>query len=156
MGDILSLIEKAEAAVDEKKAKELAQKIKKSEFDYNDYLEQIEQMKMMGGINKIMKMLPGMGNALGGMELDDDMFKSTVAIINSMTKEERVNLKIMSPRRKQRIAKGAGVDISEVNRLVKAVENHKKMMKQLGGMMNNKHGRGLGGLFPGKRGGFPF
>ncbi len=156
MGDILSLIEKAEAAVDEKKAKELAQKIKKSEFDYNDYLEQIEQMKKMGGINKIMKMLPGMGNALGGMELDDDMFKSTVAIINSMTKEERVNLKIMSPRRKQRIAKGAGVDISEVNRLVKAVENQKKMMKQLGGMMNNKHGKGLGGLFPGKRGGFPF
>ncbi len=152
MGDVLTLIEKAQAEVDEEKAKEMARKLKKAEFDYEDYYEQIQQMKKMGGINKIMGMLPGMGGALKGVELDDDMFKTTEAIIMSMTKEERVNPKIMSPSRKRRIAKGAGVDIVEVNRLVKTVENQKKTMKQLSGMMNQKHGKPNFG----KRGGFPF
>ncbi len=152
MGDILTLIEKAQNDIDEEKAKEYAKKLKKAEFDYNDYFDQIQQMKKMGGINKILGMLPGMGN-LKGLEIDDDAFKSTEAIISSMTKAERENPKLMNPSRKRRIAKGAGVDIVEVNRLVKAVENQKKTMKQLSGMMNNKH-MGPGGF--GKRGGFPF
>ncbi len=156
MGDVLSLIEKAQAAVDEEKAKEMARKFKKAEFDYNDYLEQIKQMKKMGGIKSIMGMLPGMG-ALKNAELDDDMFKPVVAIINSMTAEERSNPKIMNPSRKRRIAKGAGVDVAEVNRLVKQVEGQKQMMKQLKGMMGNKHGKMpmMPGGF-GKKGGFPF
>ncbi len=156
MGDVLSLIEKAQAAVDEEKAKEMAKKFKKAEFDYNDYLEQIKQMKKMGGIKSIMGMLPGMG-ALKNAELDDDMFKPVVAIINSMTAEERSNPKIMNPSRKRRIAKGAGVDVAEVNRLVKQVEGQKQMMKQLKGMMGNKHGKMpmMPGGF-GKKGGFPF
>ncbi len=156
MGDVLSLIEKAQAAVDEEKAREMARKFKKAEFDYNDYLEQIKQMKKMGGIKSIMGMLPGMG-ALKNAELDDDMFKPVVAIINSMTAEERSNPKIMNPSRKRRIAKGAGVDVAEVNRLVKQVEGQKQMMKQLKGMMGNKHGKMpmMPGSF-GKKGGFPF
>ncbi|MCR5823309.1 MAG: signal recognition particle protein [Lachnospiraceae bacterium] len=156
MGDVLSLIEKAQAAVDEEKAREMARKFKKAEFDYNDYLEQIGQMKKMGGIKSIMGMLPGMG-ALKNAEIDDDMFKPVVAIINSMTPEERSNPKIMNPSRKRRIAKGAGVDIAEVNRLIKQVEGQKQMMKQLKGMMGGKHGKMpmMPGGF-GKRGGFPF
>jgi signal recognition particle subunit SRP54 len=156
MGDVLSLIEKAQAAVDEEKAKEMARKFKKAEFDYNDYLEQIKQMKKMGGIKNIMGMLPGMG-ALKNAELDDDMFKPVVAIINSMTAEERANPKIMNPSRKRRIAKGAGVDVAEVNRLVKQVEGQKQMMKQLKGMMGGRKGKMpmMPGGF-GKKGGFPF
>ncbi len=156
MGDVLSLIEKAQAAVDEEKAKEMARKFKKAEFDYNDYLEQIKQMKKMGGIKSIMGMLPGMG-ALKNAEIDDDMFKPVVAIINSMTLEERTNPKIMNPSRKRRIAKGAGVDVAEVNRLVKQVEGQKQMMKQLKGMMGGKKGKMpmMPGGF-GKKGGFPF
>ena len=156
MGDVLSLIEKAQAAVDEEKAKEMARKFKKAEFDYNDYLEQIKQMKKMGGIKSIMGMLPGMG-ALKNAEIDDDMFKPVVAIINSMTPEERTNPKIMNPSRKRRIAKGAGVDIAEVNRLIKQVEGQKQMMKQLKGMMGGRKGKMpmMPGGF-GKKGGFPF
>ncbi len=156
MGDVLSLIEKAQAAVDEEKAKEMARKFKRAEFDYNDYLEQIGQMKKMGGIKNILGMLPGMG-ALKGLEVDEDMFKPVVAIIRSMTPEERGNPKLMNPSRKRRIAKGAGVDIAEVNRLVKQVESQKQMMKQFKGMMGNKHGKMpmMPGGF-GKKGGFPF
>ena len=155
MGDILSLIEKAENSIDEEKAKEMARKLKKAEFDYNDFLEQISQMKKMGGIKNILGMLPGMG-ALKGVEVDDDMFKPIVAIINSMTPAERENPKLMNPSRKRRIAKGAGVDISEVNKLVKQVESQKQMMKQLKGVMGNKHGKMP--MMPGfgKKGGFPF
>ncbi len=158
MGDVLSLIEKAQAAVDEEKAKEMARKFKKAEFDYNDYLEQIGQMKKMGGIKNIIGMLPGMG-ALKGLEIDEDMFKPVVAIISSMTPEERANPKLMSPSRKRRIAKGAGVDIAEVNRLVKQVEGQKQMMKQMKGLMGGKHGKGRMPMMPGgfgKKGGFPF
>ena len=156
MGDVLSLIEKAQAAVDEEKAKEMARKFKRAEFDYNDYLEQIGQMKKMGGIKNILGMLPGMG-ALKGLEIDEDMFKPVAAIISSMTPEERGNPKLMNPSRKRRIAKGAGVDIAEVNRLVKQVESQKQMMKQFKGMMGNKRGKMpmMPGGF-GKKGGFPF
>jgi signal recognition particle subunit SRP54 len=100
-------------------------------------------MKKMGGISQIMSMIPGMGRQLKGVELNDDMFKGMIAIINSMTKEERSNPALMNPSRKKRIAAGAGVDISEVNRLVKQVENQKKMMKQLSGAMGGKGKRGF-------------
>ncbi|MGN1084600.1 MAG: signal recognition particle protein [Lachnospiraceae bacterium] len=143
MGDILTLIDKAQAEFDESKAKEMERKLKKAEFDFNDLLEQTEQMKKMGGISQIMGMLPGVGSQLKGVELNDDMFKGMVAIIQSMTKEERANPALLNPSRKRRIAAGAGVDISEVNRLVKQVEGQKKMMKQLSGMMNGKGRRGF-------------
>ena len=143
MGDILTLIDKAQAEFDENKAREMEKKLKKAEFDFNDLLEQTENMKKMGGINSIMSMLPGMGNQLKGVELNDDMFKGMVAIIQSMTPAERSNPALLNPSRKRRIAAGAGVDISEVNRLVKQVEGQKKMMKQLSGMMGGKGRRGF-------------
>lgn len=143
MGDILTLIDKAQAEFDESKAKEMERKLKKAEFDFNDLLEQTEQMKKMGGISQIMSMLPGVGSQLKGVELNDDMFKGMVAIIRSMTKEERANPALLNPSRKRRIAEGAGADISEVNRLVKQVEGQKKMMKQLSGMMGGKGRRGF-------------
>lgn len=138
MGDILTLIEKAEAEIDEDKAKELEKKIRKAEFNFDDFLEQMEQMKKMGGIKDILGMLPGMSSQIGDLDIDDNMFKSTEAIIHSMTKEERANPAVINPSRKKRIAAGAGVDISEVNKLVKQFENSKKMMKQMSGMMSGK------------------
>ncbi len=143
MGDILTLIDKAQAEFDMDKAKEMEKKLKKAEFDFNDLLEQTENMKKMGGINSIMSMLPGVGSQLKGIELNDDMFKGMIAIIRSMTPEERSNPALLNPSRKRRIAAGAGVDISEVNRLVKQVEGQKKMMKQLSGMMGGKGRRGF-------------
>lgn len=149
MGDVLSLIEKAEAEMDEEKATQLAKKIKKAEFDFNDFLEQMQQMKKMGGLSSILSMLPGMGLP-SDLEIDDDALKGTEAIIYSMTLEERTNPGIINPSRKRRIAAGAGVDISEVNRLIKQFEQSRKMMKQMSGMMSGK-GRRKGGF-----GGFKF
>ena len=156
MGDILTLIDKAQADFDEEKAREMTRKMKKEGLDFNDMLDQFEQMKKMGGISSIMSMMPGMGSQLKGVELDDDMFKGVQAIIYSMTPAERSNPALLNPSRKRRIAAGAGVDISEVNRLVKQMEQQKKMMKQLSGMMGGKGKRRFGG-FPGGMGGrFPF
>lgn len=146
MGDILSLIDKAEAEYDEKKARELEQKIRKSEFDFNDYLDQINSMRNMGGISKIMEMLPGMG--LGGNMKDVDMsqgeaaMKQAETIINSMTLKERENPDLLNPSRKNRIARGSGIDINEVNRFIKQFNETKKVMKQFSGMMKGgkKHG----------------
>ena len=152
MGDVLSLIEKAEAEIDEEKAAEMAKKIKKAEFDFNDFLEQMQQMKKMGGLSSILSMLPGMGLP-SDLEIDDDALKGTEAIIYSMTIEERTNPSIINPSRKRRIADGAGVDISEVNRLIKQVEQSRKMMKQMSGMMSGK-GRRRGGGFKFPFGGF--
>ena len=149
MGDVLSLIEKAEEQIDEQKAAEMAKKIKKAEFDFNDFLEQMQQMKKMGGLSSILSMLPGMGLP-ADLEIDDNALKGTEAIIYSMTIEERTNPGIINPSRKLRIAKGAGVDISEVNRLRKQFEQSRKMMKQMSGMMSGK-GRRKGGF-----GGFKF
>lgn len=149
MGDILTLIDKAQAEIDEEKAKELTRKMKKAEFNFDDLLDQMQQMKKMGGIGQILGMLPGISGQLKDVELDDDMFKGMEAIISSMTKEERANPAVLNPSRKRRIAKGAGVDISEVNRLVKQVEGQKKMMKQLSGMMGGKGKKRFGGMkFP--------
>ena len=148
MGDILTLIEKAEQEIDADKAKEMEKKFKKAEFDFNDYLEQMQQMKKMGGLSSILSMLPGMGLP-SDLEIDDKALSRIEAIIYSMTIEERTKPAILNPRRKQRIAKGAGVDISEVNRLVKQFEQSKKMMKQMSGMMSGKKGkRGLFGKMP--------
>lgn len=148
MGDILTLIEKAEQEIDVEKAKEMEKKFKKAEFDFNDYLEQMQQMKKMGGLGSILSMLPGMGLPKD-LDIDDKALARVEAIIYSMTKEERSKPNILNPRRKQRIAKGAGVDISEVNRLVKQFEQGKKMMKQMSGMMSGKKGRkGLFGKMP--------
>ena len=134
MGDILTLIEKAEMEVDEEKAKEMSQKLRKAEFDYNDFLDQMRQIKKMGGLTSI-------------PEVDEKSMDRVEAIILSMTKEERANPGLLNPSRKQRIAKGAGVDISEVNRIAKQFDQMKKMMKQLPGMMGGKRGRGgLGGM----------
>lgn len=147
MGDVLSLIEKAEAEIDEEKAAEMAKKIKKAEFDFNDFLDQMQQMKKMGGLSSILSMLPGMGLP-SDVEIDDDALKGTEAIIYSMTLEERSNPNIINPSRKRRIANGAGVDISEVNRLIKQFEQSRKMMKQMSGMMSGKGRRKGGFKFP--------
>ncbi|MBQ4069034.1 MAG: signal recognition particle protein [Lachnospiraceae bacterium] len=142
MGDVLTLIEKAEEAVDKEKAKELEQKIRKAEFGFDDYLEQMQQIKNMGGLEDIMSMIPGMGNQLKGASLPDEKQLGRVeAIIYSMTPQERANPNILNPSRKNRIAKGAGVDIAEVNRLVKQFEQARKMMKQMSGMMGGKGGK---------------
>lgn len=145
MGDVLTLIEKAEAEIGQDKAKEMEKKFRKAEFDFNDFLDQLAQMKKMGGIQSILSMLPGMGLP-ADLNIDDDVFKSTEAIIYSMTREERGNPAIINPSRKRRIAKGAGVDISEVNKLIKQFEQSKKMMKQMSGMMGGKGKRRRGGM----------
>ena len=142
MGDVLTLIEKAQANIDEEKAKEMERKLKKSEFDLNDYLESFKQVKKLGGLGGVMSMMPGMGNMKGAMDnVDEKQIDRIEAIILSMTPAERSNPKILNPSRKNRIAKGAGVDIAEVNRLVKQQEQMKKMMKQLPGMMGGKFGK---------------
>ena len=145
MGDILSLIEKAESQVDEEKAKELSQKLRKAEFDYNDFLDQMNQIKKMGGMSSIMNMMPGMGQ-MKDVEVDEKAMDRVEAIILSMTDKERTNPdRMKNASRKQRVARGAGVDISEVNRIVKQFDQMKKMMKQLPGMMGG--GKKKGGLF---------
>lgn len=138
MGDILTLIDKAQAEIDEEKAKAMEKKIKKAEFDFNDYLDSMEQMQKMGGVSSILGMLPGMGSQLKDIDIPEDAFKPTVAMIHSMTAEERANPDLINPSRKKRIAKGAGVDIADVNRLMKQFDQGKKMMKQMSGMMGGK------------------
>ncbi|MGF7144039.1 signal recognition particle subunit SRP54 [Anaerotaenia torta] len=145
MGDILTLIDKAQAEFDETKARELEKKIKKAEFDFNDFLDQMQQVKKMGGLADLLGMIPGMGKQLKGVDIDENALSSTEAIIYSMTKAERSNPDILNPSRKKRIAAGAGVDISEVNALVKQFEQSKKMMKQFSGMMGGK-GKKHGGF----------
>jgi len=140
MGDALSLIEKAQNAIDEEKAREMEQKLRKASFDFNDFLDQMEQMEKMGGMNDILKMLPGFSNnkKLKNVEIDDSAMTMPKAIILSMTPAERSNPDIINPSRKKRIAAGAGVDISDVNKLLKQFEQSKKMMKQMSGLMGGK------------------
>lgn len=138
MGDILTLIDKAQAEIDEDKAKELEQKMRKAEFNFNDYLEQMQQIKNMGGIADILSMMPGIGSKMKDIDIPEDALKGVESIIYSMTKEERENPAIINPSRKKRIAKGAGVDVSEVNKLMKQFDQGKKMMKQMSGMMSGK------------------
>ena len=154
MGDVLSLIEKAQenTSIDENKEKEMASRMKKGKFDFDDYLESMKQMRNMGGLASILKMLPGTGGK--GMDLesmiDEKQLARTEAIIFSMTPAERKNPKLLNPSRKHRIARGAGVDIAVVNRFIKQFEQSQKMMKQMPGLMGGKRGRGgFGGMrFP--------
>ena len=147
MGDVMSLIEKAQQNIDETKAKEMEQKIKKATFGFDDYLESMNQMKNMGGISSVLGMLPGLGNKAKDIEgmIDEKDLARKEAIILSMTPKERSNPDILNISRKKRIAQGAGVELAEVNRMVKQFEQTRKMMKQMPGMMGGKIG---------KRGGF--
>ena len=144
MGDVLTLIEKAGAELDEEKAQQMAEKMKKAQFDFEDYLESMNQMKKMGGLSSILSMMPGMNMAqMKGFDSEEGEKKMAQmeAIIYSMTVKERRNPEILNPSRKHRIAKGAGVDISEVNRMIKQFEQSKKMMKQLPNLMGGKGGK---------------
>ena len=140
MGDVLTLIEKAEAQIDEDKAREMTRKFKKAEFTYEDYLENMSQVKNMGNIQDLIAMIPGMGSQLKNVDLSgsEAQMKRTESIILSMTPEERANPDLMNMSRKKRIAAGAGVPISEVNALVKQFEMMKKMMKQFSGQLSGK------------------
>ena len=147
MGDVLTLIEKAGAEMDEDKARKMADKMKKAQFDFEDYLESMEQMRKMGGLSSILNMMPGLGGLGGGKmpDLDSEENEKKMArmeaMIYSMTPEERRNPDLLNPSRKHRIAKGAGVDIAEVNRMVKQYNESRKMMKKLPGMMGGKGGK---------------
>ena len=150
MGDILTLIEKAEAEIDQEKAKEMEQKFKKAEFGFDDYLESMNQMKKMGGLSSVLSMMPGIGGAqMEELEnaMDEKKMARIEAIIYPMTPQERSDPGILNPSRKRRVADGAGVDIAEVNRLVKQFEQTRKMMKQMTGMMGGKGKRGKMGRF---------
>ena len=148
MGDVMSLIEKAEASIDKEQAQDMQKKLKKMDFDFNDYLTSMEQMNKMGGIGNILNMLPGMGGKMKDIEgmIDEKAMDRTKSIILSMTPQERSNPSILNISRKNRIARGAGVDVSEVNRLVKQFEQSKKMMKQMPGLMGGKAGKRSGGF----------
>jgi len=151
MGDVLSLIEKAGEEIDEEQARKMTEKLKKSQFDFEDYLESMKQMRKMGGLGSIMNMLPGLGG-MGGLgkgkmpDIDADDAEQKMArveaIIYSMTIKERQNPDIITPQRKRRIAAGAGVDISEVNKMMKQFEQIRKMMKSFPGMMGGKGKKG--------------
>lgn len=138
-GDIVSLVEKIQTAYDEKKAGELAKKIAKNQFNFDDYMSQIQQIKKMGNLKDLASMIPGVGKAIKDVDIDDNAFKSIEAIIQSMTKKERANPEIINASRRQRIAKGSGTTIVEVNRMMKQFEEMRKMMKmahKLQGMKN--------------------
>lgn len=145
MGDIVSLVERAQEQFDEEEAKRLQKKILKNKFDFNDFLNQIEQIKKMGNIKDLAAMIPGVGKAIKDVDIDNDAFKSIEAIIKSMTPSERTNPEMLNASRKQRIAKGSGTNIQEVNRLIKQFDQTRKMMKmvsgnQMAGMMSRMKG----------------
>lgn len=137
MGDVVSLVEKAQQTFDEEEAKKLNKKIRQNKFDFDDFLSQLEQIKKMGNLKDLMGMIPGMGKAMKGLDIDDDSFKPIEAIIRSMTKEERANPEIMNGSRRKRIADGSGTSIQEVNNLMKQFGDMRKMMK----MMNKVGGK---------------
>ena len=143
MGDVMSLIEKAQAAVDEQEALKLQEKMKKASFDFNDYLSSMNQMRKMGGLSSIINMIPGLGSKVKDVDslVDEKSIARTEAIVMSMTPKERENPDLMNPSRKNRIAKGAGVPIADVNRFIKQFEQSRKMMKQMPGMMKGKKGK---------------
>ncbi len=153
MGDVLTLIEKAQNSVDEAEAKALEQKLRKAEFGFDDFLSQMQQIKNMGGISSILSMIPGVGNQVKDLDIDEKAIGKIEAIIYSMTPEERANPKLLNPSRKKRIANGAGVKLQDVNQLCKQFEQSRAMMKQMNGMMG-KNGRRRGGGM--NLGGFKF
>jgi len=133
MGDIVSLVEKAQEQFDEEEAKVLQKKLAKDQFNFNDFLKQINQIKKMGNLKDLAAMIPGVGKALKDVEIEDDAFKSIEAIIFSMTPEEREKPTILNGSRRKRIARGSGSDIKEVNRLIKQFDETRKMMKSIAG-----------------------
>lgn len=133
MGDIVSLVERAQEQFDEEEAKRLQKKIQKNKFDFNDFLKQIEQIKKMGNLKDLASMIPGVGKAIKDVDIDDNAFKGIEAIIKSMTPKERTNPEILNNSRRQRIAKGSGTNIQEVNRLIKQFDQTRKMMKMMTG-----------------------
>ncbi len=136
MGDIVSLVEKAQNAYDEKQARELQRKIAKNQFNFNDFLQQIQQIQKMGNLKELASMIPGVGKAIKDIDIDDNAFKGIEAIIRSMTAEERERPEILNGSRRKRIAKGSGTDIQEVNRLIKQFDDTRKMMKAVSGIKN--------------------
>jgi signal recognition particle subunit SRP54 len=146
MGDVVSLVEKAQQTFDEEETARLAKKFRKNQFDFNDFLSQLEQVKKMGNMKDLLGMIPGMGKAMKGVDIDDNSFKPVEAIIKSMTLKERENPDVLNPSRKNRIAKGSGRSLQEVNQLLKQFEEMKKMMKTMNKMGGNK--RALSALNP--------
>ena len=133
MGDIVSLVERAQEQYDEEEAKRLQKKIAKNQFDFNDFISQIQQIKKMGNLKDLASMIPGVGKAIKDIDIDDNAFKSVEAIIYSMTPKERSNPELLNGSRRQRIAKGSGTSIQEVNRLIKQFDQTRKMMKMVAG-----------------------
>ena len=146
MGDVVSLVERAQEQYDEMEARRLTKKIVKNQFDFNDFLSQIEQVKKLGNLKDVASMIPGMGKMLRDVDINDDVFKQTEAIIGSMTPQEREKPEIINARRRERIAKGSGTTMADVNRLMKQFEDMRKMMKMVTGgklRMPNMGGRGF-------------
>lgn len=136
MGDIVELAKRAQEVYDQKEAEKLQEKMKKNKFDFNDFLHQLNQIKKMGNIKDLAAMIPGVGKAIKDIDIDDNAFKGIEAIIHSMTREERANPSIINQSRRQRIAKGSGTTIVEVNRMLKQFEQMRKMMKTVSTMKN--------------------
>ena len=141
MGDIVSLVERAQEQYDEEEAKRLQRKIQKNQFDFNDFLNQIQQIKKMGNLKELASMIPGVGKAIKDIDIDDNAFKSIEAIIYSMTPEERTNPAILNGSRRQRIAKGSGTNLQEVNRLLKQFDQTRQLMKMVTGRKMGKMGQ---------------
>ncbi len=151
MGDVLTLIEKAQSSIDEKQAAEMERKFRKAEFNFEDFLQQMQQIKNMGSLSDLMAMIPGLGAQMKNVQVDESQLTKMEAMIRSMTTEERLNPDVINPSRKRRIAAGSGLQIQEVNRFIKQFEQSKKMMKQMSGMMGGKRGKkGLANMFGGK------
>jgi signal recognition particle subunit SRP54 len=146
MGDVVSLVEKAQETFDADEAARLSKKIRKNQFDFNDFLSQLEQIKKMGNMKDLLGMIPGMGKAVKDVDLDDNSFKPIEAIIKSMTLKERENPEILNSSRKTRISKGSGTSIQQVNQLLKQFEDMRKMMKTMNKMGGGK--RALSNLNP--------
>lgn len=146
MGDVVSLVERMQDQYDEEKAKELERKIKKNQFDFNDFLEQIKQIKKMGNLKDLLGMIPGVGKAIRDLDVDDDAFKGIEAIIYSMTPEERENPKIIDGNRRKRIAAGSGVEVAQVNQLLKQFEQARKVMQLMGGAKGARRGMNMGAM----------
>ena len=134
MGDVVSLVERAQEQFDLEEAKKLEKKIRKNQFDFNDFLSQIQQIKKMGNIKDLAAMIPGVGKAIKDVEIGDDPFKNIEAIIYSMTPKERQHPEILNQSRRNRIAKGSGTNVQEVNKLIKQFDQTRKMMKMVSGM----------------------
>jgi signal recognition particle subunit SRP54 len=146
MGDVVSLVEKAQETFDQEETDRLSKKIRKNQFDFEDFLSQLQQIKKMGNVKDLLGMLPGMGKQIKDLDIDDDAFKPVEAIIRSMTKDERSNPELMNASRKQRIATGSGTSVQEINNLLKQFKDMRKMMKTMNKMSGSK--RGLAGFNP--------